>query len=356
MLNFARWTRRNISGLNQKTNMNRQQYPTSSGEQVPAAPDFSCYQSLRRCLVGGWKVFAKHPARYLRGQWLWAMFRSLGLTALLLYATQIYAEHILPAYLFWKMGATEHIEWGLVPVPGRTWACLGLCVVVVLVLLYLSKGNTWSQTQRFTATGLTGARPTIAGKGMAKNALRCFVVDVLFTLVNVGFIGLVVWLSYKTSWWWLLLLVPIECAVYVFSNICRCGLLVAHVTPVRLLAWGWAKGKRGGGGYFLLLLLTGIPYLLLCAVLLLPLVIFTFAILANGETLLTGAQSGLPAYFPYLYFAVSTICLLFASVFASLRLWPLAMKTCYLVQSGPAAVQTEIRPQVHIPDGKVQLS
>lgn len=329
--------------------MNNQQYQPTTDEQAPVAPDFTCYQSLKRSLAGGWKVFAKHPARYLRWQWLWALLRALGMTALFWYATQVYTEHIHPAYLFWKLGATEHMEWGLVPITGRTWVFLGLCVVASLVLLYFNKGNTWSQVQQFAATGQAFARPSLAGKQMVPNALRCFVLDALFLLVNAGLIALAVWLSCKTSGWWLLLLAPIECIVYVYSYVCRCGLLVAGVKPGRVFAWGWTNSRRCGGGYFLLLILTGIPYLLLCAALFLPLVIFTFAILANGETLLTGAQSGLPSYFPYLYFIVTTSCMLLASVFASMRLWPLAMKTCYVVQSARVSVLSEEQPRVPLP-------
>ncbi len=318
----------------------------SHSETTYSPADHSRFQSLKACLFTGWKVFADHPMRYLAWQFPGALFRGLGLTVFIWYATQLYAEHIHPAFMFWKMGATDKPVLDLFPILPRNWTFLGLCCLYALLALYLSKGYTWHKIRRTTAYNTQKQTFAQYAKSLLANSMHCFLYDAAASVINLLLIGLTVLLAWKTSWWCLLLLLPIECFVYVFTTIGRYGWMLARHPLRNLPAWTWKESKRYGGAYFLLLILTGIPYLLLCGILLLPMAVFTLAIMANAETLMTGAQSGLPDYFTYLYFAVSTLCLTFCALFASMRPWPLAFKTCYLSTASSQA-DSATPPPVH---------
>ena len=319
---------------------------TDSTPSVPADPnvDYSRYQSLRACLARGWRVFADHPGRYIAWQLPGAVLRGLGLTLLLWYVSQIYAEHIHPAYKFWKMGATDQLVWDLIPIQPRTWLYLALIAVCCLLALYLSKGYLWVRVQRLVTPAPEKLTLSKYGKNLLRNGGRCFLYDLLSSVVFLILAGLVALLSWKTSWWCLLLLLPIGLVLYVFTTVGRYALLLTSQSLRSRLSWTWRNSKRYGGAYLLLLILTGIPYLLLCCALLLPVAVFTLAILANAETLMTGALSGLPGYFPYLYFFVGTLCFALCALFASMRPWSLALKTRYLAPLPAVAVPTPEPP------------
>lgn len=288
-------------------------------------------RSFRGCISDGWKIFALNAKTYLKYLWAHALLAGLGFALSLFLLTRFYVAHFLPARLYAEAGMDHEMVRQLCK-PAAT-DCLppALGLLFAVIATYLAKGAGWTQIRFYAATNALPAchpfglwRETRAAAG--RNLLFDALTALAYALPAAG-VALVAWKATTPAWaWFLLLLIPIYIYVWVVSTIGRQYYIFGQTGLKAALRAATRNGVRSFGGYLLILMLTAVPFLLVSAVFLLPATLFPLSVMADGQSVLTNNDSGLPEYHSALFIGVSTLAFTACILLMSVRRWALSLK------------------------------
>ena len=286
------------------------------------------YTSIKTCIIDSWKEFATNTKAYVKYLWLHLLIAGLGFSIFTAECSYIYSNNIIPTRLLKESGLTEEVAKAI---HGPSLQIVGIGILALLAFLlanYLMQGAIFSQIRFYKATGNL---PDMGAFGfwseIKKDGLHTFVIDLIIALsisVCVGIITLIAWL---TSWWVLLLAIPILLYWTIIGTSGRLLYIVEKCSLKQAIKGAFQTGHHKFGGYLILLLLTSIPLLLIIAIAIQPVVVYLFANNANAINQLISEPSGMPSYTLILYFITATLSMCIMGFAYALQQMPLALYT-----------------------------
>ncbi len=284
-------------------------------------------RSLRACIAAGWKLFAFHLRPYLAALWMPLLAAGCGYALFSFFFCRMYCTSALPAWVYTHSG----LELGVArefffPAP-TDWLWLLLFFVAAVAGSCLARGAVFAQIKYYVREGrLPKNLSAVGGTPLRRSALRLLVFDALWTFVLAAITAVVVGIAAVTSWWVLLLLLPIYIYGAVAVNIGEQFYLLRGLSLKESLVRSFTKGNNLSD-YFVLLLLTSIPMFAVAIVGLYPNILLQLAYIVDGTGRLAGDASGMPDFMPLLFFILTAIGSAVVLLARSIQLWTLAFKT-----------------------------
>ena len=286
------------------------------------------YSSIKTCIIESWKEFATNTKAYFKYLWIYLLIAGIGYAFFSAETNWISAAHITPMQSLVESGLTSEVAKALY---GPTWQAIGLSLLALIVYLisnYIMVGGIYSQIRFYKATNSLPAKGAFCFWNEVKtDSIRSFTFDILLAVavgLSVGIIALIAW---PTSWWVLLLAIPV---IIYWMVIGTCGRLLYVVEKLALkdaVKGAFKTGHHKFGGYCILLLLTSIPLLFIAIIAMQPVAVFHFAHNANSVNQLLNEASGIPPYTIPLHFVTATLAMSIFGIGYALQQMPLALFT-----------------------------
>ena len=284
--------------------------------------------SIKSCIIESWKVFALNTKDYFKYLWIHLFIAGLGYALFSIISIHFYTDHIAPVMAFIESGHEPSLARTLFAPQITDYLVLATALFAFIFANYLMLGALFSQLRFYKATdSLPIASPFTFWKEIRKDSQKAFQFDLLFfviIVVNSAFVTLISWLS---SWWVMLLLIPVIIYWTVIGTTGRLQHVVENRTFKAAFKNAFKVGHHKFGGYFILLLLTSIPMFIITYIALSPSSIIQFSYCADTLSQLAGDPTGIPPYVLILYIALATIGYVFFSIAYTLQQWPLALYT-----------------------------
>ena len=287
---------------------------------------FNKDRGIKGCMADGWKIIALNWKNYLKVLLPYLLFAGICHAFLIEMALQYICEQAYPA---WLMG-TSIGDWQtakLMAVP--TW-CNGIYLTLALLLTTFANicliARTFSTMKWYRKHDTMPTNQDIRLM-LTRNDWLCIkkilIIGICGLAATIIISGLLLGAVLKWSLW----LLPIA----VFSSI-----FILSATTLSLFKYAWAEEnfkqswnyalKHTLGLPFILMLLACIPITIICFMLNLPELLFAGSRLAAVKSMLAGDSYGLPAYIPFLFFIINTLCATMANLVCSYFAWVVGLK------------------------------
>lgn len=288
---------------------------------------FNKDRGIKGCMADGWKIIALNWKGYLKVLWPYLLFVGICHAFLVEMMLQYVGEQAYPA---WLMG-TSLGDWQtakLMAIP--TW-CNGIYLALTLILTLFANICLLARTFRtMTWYRRHDAMPTCKDIRLVLSCddwqyiRRILIIGLCGLAASVIVGGLLGGVALKWSLW---LLLPLAILM----------IFITSTTTLSLFKYAWAGEKfKPSWGYalenafglpFILMLLACIPIAIICFVLGLPEMLFVGCRLAAVKSMLAGDSYGLPAYMPFLFFIINTLCATMVNLVQSYFAWVVGLKT-----------------------------
>ena len=283
---------------------------------------------IKSCIIESWKVFALNTKVFFKYLWLHLFIAGLGYAIFSFIGCNFYTKHILSANAYVASGYDASLSKALFAPGVSDYLILGVAFLAFIFANYLMLGACFSQIRFYKATdSLPVASPFTFWGEIRKDGKKTFIYD-LIIIVTVSLCTAVITLiSWATSWWVMLLLIPILIYWTVIGTNGRLQYVVENKSLKVALKNAFKVGHHKFGGYLILLILTGIPTALMAYIAMLPGTIIQLAFEADQLSQLAGDPSGVPPYVLILYVLLATFGYALLSIAYTLQQWPLALYT-----------------------------
>ena len=290
--------------------------------------------SIKHCIIESWKVFALNTTTFVKYLWLHLIIAGLGYALFSYICSKFYNDHALAANAYIESGLDPSLAQAMFAPDASSYAILVVAFLAFLFANYLMYGAFFSQIRFYKATdSLPATGPFSFWGEIRKDGKKAFLYDLILLVTLGSCSALITLLSWVTSWWVLLLLLPLMIYASVIGTNGRLQYVVENKSLKQSLKDGFTVGHHKFGGYVILLMLTGIPMALISYLALLPGSIVQLAYEADKLSQLAGDPSGIPPYVLALYVVVTTLGYGFLGIAYTLQQWPLALYTSAVAQS-----------------------
>lgn len=286
------------------------------------------YTSIKTCIIQSWKEFATNTKSYLKYLWFHLLIAGLGFALFTAESNWIYTEHIQSVNALIASGISPEVAKAMYA-PSWQVICGGILAFIAYVIaMYIMMGGIFSQIRFYKATeSLPSTGPFSFWREVKKDGIRAFIFDLILNMVLLlcsAIIGMIAW---ATSWWVLLLILPIFIYLTVIGTSGRMLYVVEKLPLKTAIPEAFKTGHHKFGGYLILLILTSIPVLLIYVIAMQPVAIFNLANSADAITRLMGDPSGIPPYTLPLYVVTATFAMFISGIAYALQQMPLALFT-----------------------------
>ena len=284
--------------------------------------------SIKSCIIESWKVFALNTKDFFKYLWIHLFIAGLGYALFSLLSIHFYTQHVQPVMAYIESGYEPSLAQALFAPEISDYLLLTTALIAFLFANYLMFGALFSQIRFYKATdSLPVASPFTFWKEIRKDGKKAFLFDLLFFAIVGISSALVTFISWLTSWWVMLLLIPIFIYWTIIATNGRLQYVIENQTFKESFKKAFKVGHHKFGGYFILLLLTSIPMLFIIYIALLPSSIIQLSYCADAISQLAGDLSGIPPYVMTLYIVLATVGYVFLCIAYALQQWPLAIYT-----------------------------
>ena len=270
-------------------------------------------------------MFSLYINKELRQLWPLLTFVGLAGAFVIELLRQYVMQHALPALRLWQTGGARDVApYVLVP---ELYPAIAVAVVLMLLVcgIYWLRGRTASFLLAYKAgrAWMPMVQNRLCSREDRSVALRLFLLQLPVFVVTALVTVLVLWVSWKHSWWYALLLLPVVCYVSCGVNSSSVYRAVYGTTFGGSLALGF--GKHWGRA-FSVQLLCAIPTMFVQLLLLLPIAVYLLASFAAADSQLIGDDSVIPTGVQLTCFFVDAVAVALYVFVSSFSIYALTLR------------------------------